>query len=78
MGERSTGLNDFEVTDSTAITRATNALTNDVVLLCSRYEQALDVLEQWLDTAAPAQRALALRTRALLRRGGRSPEEDSR
>lgn len=62
---------DFEPTDAAAIARTANGLTNDVVLLCSRYEAALDLLALWMDAEPDDRRVLLVSTRSVLERGGR-------
>lgn len=64
---------DFTPTDADKIGRDINALTSDVLLLCSRYGQALDLLEQWMSdfTDERMTTGLVLRTKGLLERGGR-------
>ncbi len=57
-------------TDSRSIYRASNDLNNDVQLMAARFDQALDLLEQWVITY-PDDQFLVISTRSLLTRGGR-------
>lgn len=63
-----------DATDANAIRRTSNQLNNDVVLLCSRFDNAVELLALWAEEY-PNER-LASMTRALLERVGATPAED--